>query len=131
VYVEIPSFFSEREWLIARMVLNSNRDEGQEYVEKLKDEEFAYTSRDEVRVQQLGLFFSLIHSLTHSHSLTQLLSILDGLTATDFQCFDISEAVDNFTHAHLPGLRTRDGLPANTQAKCTVRTDLERGFRYE
>ena len=46
---EVPYCFSEREWLIARMVLGCNRDEGQEYVEKLKDEEFCYQSRKEVR----------------------------------------------------------------------------------
>jgi hypothetical protein len=47
--VEVPTCLSEREWLVARMVLNSNRDEGKEYVEKLRDEDFVYHSRDEVR----------------------------------------------------------------------------------
>jgi hypothetical protein len=51
--INVPTVFSEREAIIARIVLNSNRDEGEEYVEKLKDSDFVYHSRKEVR---WGLF---------------------------------------------------------------------------
>ena len=45
---DVPDLFTEREWLVARMVLNSNRTEGEEYVQELKEESFCYQSRQEV-----------------------------------------------------------------------------------
>jgi hypothetical protein len=146
--ITVPAVFSEREALIARIVLNSNRDEGQEYVEKLKDNEFAYHSRKEVRwglfarqcvcilrscfllrlVLRCSLFMKYISFFLLC---TQLLEILDALTASHFKCYNISTALNTFADKELPG-STTDGLPArNVDATCTVRTDLAAGFRYE
>ena len=101
---DLPSDFrfSDKEYMVARVVLNSNRQWGAEYVHGFSNRTFSFRSRAEC------------------------LAVLDAVSARDFICVDISPALNAVNHggAHL----STGGK--DVPVEVCARTNVEDGLRY-